>query len=158
VDGPFDAFLGHDPEKSHWSQLADKVPLIIPPALDKSAIFQHESLRSMWFQASKAIERASRIICMGYSLRTSDLTMAQFLKSSAPCSRIPFEIVNLNAIDTHFAQVIGSGYEFRQNEVDVDCVPWFVVKNCVPNKEDKIHVVRMTHWKKQLGDSTNSES
>lgn len=138
--------------------MTDKVPLIIPPALDKSAFFQHESLRSMWFQASKAIERASRIICMGYSLPTSDLTMAQFLKSSAPPTRIPFEIINLDALDKHFAQVIGNGYEFRHNEIDVDCIPWFVVKNCVPNKEDKIHVVRMTHWKKGSDDSTNSQS
>lgn len=82
--------------------------------------------------------------------------MAQFLKSSAPPNRIPFEIVNLNALDTHFTQVIGSGYEFRQNEVNVDCVPRFVVKNCVPDQADKIYVIRMTVWKKQTDKSSNA--
>jgi hypothetical protein len=102
----------------------------------------------MWFQAGQAIKKASKIICMGYSLPMSDLTMAQFLKSSAPTPHIPFEVVDVSSKYEHFSNVIGGEvYEFRQEGTDEDCIPKFVVKRCVPEQEDKTYVIRMTQWK-----------
>ena len=119
-----------------------KTSLIIPPTLDKSVFFQHEALRSMWFQAGDAIKKASRVICFGYSLPASDLTMAQFLKSSAPPNCVRFEIVDLELRDNfeskvqHFERIVGNGsYEFHQGYSGTDCVQNFVLSNL--NAEDK---------------------
>ena len=90
VDGSFDALMKRDPESLHWDHVGDKTALIIPPILDKNIVFQHESLRSMWIQASQAIRDAKKNVCMGYSLPTGDLTMGQFLKSSGPTRRSPY--------------------------------------------------------------------
>ena len=149
VDSAFDVFPdGKDREKMHQSYLSDKVPLIIPPALDKSAFFQHESLRSLWFQAGEAIKRADKIICMGYSLPGSDLTMAQFLKSCAPVKHIPFEVINFepNRAD-HFTSVLGEkSYGFIQELDGAMCIPRFVVQKLVTDNEDRRHIINMTSW------------
>jgi hypothetical protein len=60
VDGSFDALMGSDPESPDWEHVGDKIALIIPPILDKQVFFQHESLRSMWFQAGQAIRDATK--------------------------------------------------------------------------------------------------
>jgi hypothetical protein len=148
LNGSFDDYFYGDPEKSDWGKASDKSALIIPPTLDKSAFFQHESLRSMWLEASREIKNASKIICMGYSLPMSDLTMAQFLKTSAPIRQIPFELVDISPkCSEHFSNVLGNGtYNFRQEITDEDCIPKFVVKNCVSDEEDKKHVIRMSRW------------
>lgn len=148
IDGPFDALAGRDAEVDDWNLLSDKVPLIMPPALDKSAFFQHESLRSMWFRAGEAIRRASRVICIGYSLPISDLTMVQFLKNSAPSTPIPFLIVDLADKVQHFTRIIGNGYQFAQDQIGVDCVPKYVVNSCIANQDDRVYVLRMTPWTK----------
>jgi len=158
-DGVFDAAEGHDPENPHWAQIGDKTALIIPPVLDKSVFFQHESIRSMWFQAGEAIKSATRIVCMGYSLPSSDLTMAHFLKTSAPPRSVPFEIVDVVPKLDHFASVLGATqYDFHQSERDLDCIPWFVVKNCVQNDKDKFHVIHMTSWKRRPESSSPDET
>jgi hypothetical protein len=145
VDGTFDACEGRDPEKGHWTHLGDKKALIIPPTLDKRMYFQHESLRSMWFQAGQAIRKAKRIVCMGYSLPASDLTMAQFLRSSAPDNAIPFDIVDVVPKSEHFAKVLGTaGFEFQQGGLDSNAVRHYVVNHCVPNQEARDYVIRMT--------------
>ncbi len=148
VDGPFDALEGRDQESRHWTRIGDKTALIIPPVLDKSAFFQHESLRSLWFQSSQAIKSASRIVCMGYSLPGSDLTMAQFLKTSAPSQAIPFEIVDIDLKQTHFTSILGKNmYDFQQGAAEIDCIPKYVVSNCIPNQEDQADVYRKILWK-----------
>lgn len=107
----------------------------------------------MWVQAGQAIKEASKIVCMGYSLPTGDLTMAQFIRSSAPANRIPFEIVDVSPKSDHFASVIGGKvYEFQQSGIDKDCIPRFVVQQCVPNEKDKAFVTQMTQWEKPGGE------
>jgi hypothetical protein len=135
-----------DPEYRHWANTHDKVSLIIPPTLDKSVFFRHETLRSLWFQAGRAIAGARRIICMGYSLPGTDLTMAQFLKSCAPSPRIPFEIVNRDSSRReHFAALLGNDtYEFIQNETGDDAVLRFIVHSLAETREDRDYILRMT--------------
>jgi hypothetical protein len=150
VRGTFDAAL-RDPQKSDWMKTTDKSALIIPPTLDKSVFFQHESLRSMWYQASEKIKDASKIICMGYSLPMSDLTMAQFLKSSAPAKLIPFEIVDINSKSEHFRALIGGeAYDFRQGNINEDCIPEFVLRHCVNDEKLKIDVARSIQMRKSV--------
>ncbi|PTX90834.1 hypothetical protein [Opitutus sp. ER46] len=38
--------------------------------------------RALWFEAGEALQRARRIIAMGYSLPSSDLTMKHFLRTT----------------------------------------------------------------------------
>ena len=141
--GEIDRFFD-DADKTDWRRLSGKCPLIVPPTSDKSGFFQHEALRSMWFQAGEAIRRASRVICFGYSLPDSDLTMAQFLRSCAPPSRIGFEIVDLAERDKceskieHFTRIVGTGlYDFRQGYSGGCCILKFVKRELVTDPKDK---------------------
>jgi hypothetical protein len=144
VDGVFDIAEGRDADNVDWCRLGGKSALIIPPTLDKTVFFQHEALRSMWFQAGQAIRSADRLICLGYSLPKSDLTMAQFLKSCAPAKQTCFEIVNLEQRDQHFAETIGGDiYEFRQELVgDEQCVPKFVIKGLMNDRDEQVRAAR----------------
>ena len=141
--GETDRFFD-DADKTDWRRLSGKCPLIVPPTSDKSGFFQHEALRSMWFQAGEAIRRASRVICFGYSLPDSDLTMAQFLRSCAPPSRIRFEVVDLAERDNceskaeYFTHIIGKElYEYRQEYSGGCCIPMFVVKELIKDPKNK---------------------
>lgn len=130
LEGLFAAARGQDPESVHWTNVRDKTALIIPPVLDKNIFFQHEALRSLWALASQAIKKARRIVCMGYSLPSSDITMAQFLRSSSPDGRTPFAIVDLCSMIDHFAGVIGTtSYELTQDQTGQNCVEQFVTQN-----------------------------
>jgi hypothetical protein len=144
VDGVFDIVEGGNPDGVDWRRLSGKLPLIIPPVLDKSAFFQHEALRSMWFHAGEALKLASRIICLGYSLPDSDLALTQFLRSCAPPKNVHFEIVDLNVRDKleskieHFARLLsGDLYEFRHKYSGEACIPTFVIENCIDDPKEK---------------------
>jgi hypothetical protein len=62
--------------------VADKYPLLVPPIYDKSPLLTHETIRALWFEAGEALRRAPRVVCMGYSLPESDLTMMHFLRTT----------------------------------------------------------------------------
>lgn len=141
-DGIDGVFGGED--NADWHRLSGKCSLIVPPASDKSRFFQHEALRSMWFQAGEAIKQANRIFCLGYSLPESDLTIAQFLRSCAPPNRIRFEIVDLQERDNceskieHFSRIVGTElYEYRQEHSGVCCIPKFILKELISDSMDK---------------------
>jgi len=61
--------------------VADKYPFLVPPIFDKSALFTHETIRALWFEAGETLRRATRLVSMGYSLPESDLTMMHFLRT-----------------------------------------------------------------------------
>jgi hypothetical protein len=73
--------------------VADKYPLLVPPIYDKAALLTHETVRALWFEAGDALKHARRVVCMGYSLPPSDLTMKHFL-ATACGRRTTFEIVD----------------------------------------------------------------
>ncbi|MBI2856475.1 MAG: hypothetical protein HYX93_06490 [Chloroflexi bacterium] len=92
---------GWGESRTSWeadSRLAslDKVPLIVPPAAQKTPYFQHETIRRVWQLASEAIQGAERIFVIGYSLPLTDLGMRFFLHYSAPADEIPMSVVNTN--------------------------------------------------------------
>lgn len=153
LDGVFDMVDGSDPDRVDWHRLGGKPPLIVPPTLNKSAFFQHESLRSMWFQAGEAIKRASKIVCFGYSLPDSDLTIVQFLKSCRPQEQIAFEIVDLetgNKFESkveHFDRLIGKDlYKFQQKYSGTASIPEFVIKNLIKDPQDKAQAAMGINW------------
>ncbi len=76
---------GPDARRQHefrMKAVADKYPFLIPPVYDKTALLTHETIRALWFEGGDALRRARRVICMGYSLPESDLTMKHFLRTS----------------------------------------------------------------------------
>ena len=76
------------------SYARDKEALIIPPVAEKTTYFNNETVRRLWQEASEALESATRVFVIGYSLPISDLGMQFFLKRSLPISGTQWYIVN----------------------------------------------------------------
>ncbi len=74
--------------------LSDKVPLIVPPTIEKASFFQHETIRAIWWLAGQAIQSAERLVCIGYSLPETDLSFRFFLERNAPKNPIQLYLVN----------------------------------------------------------------
>jgi hypothetical protein len=94
--------------------VADKYPFLVPPIYDKSPLLTHETIRALWYSAGEALKQARRIVCMGYSLPESDLTMMHFLRTTCG-AKVRIEVVNQSerAID-NFRRL------FRETEVRVE--------------------------------------
>lgn len=93
--------------------IEDRYPLVVPPVLEKAPLFSHETIRSLWFSGAQALQSAERLVCIGYSLPASDLTMRHFLKSTIGRRAITIEVVNLTPeLSNHYRATIGAG-EFR---------------------------------------------
>lgn len=73
-----------DDHRHRLRAVSDKYPFLIPPIYDKSSLFTHETIRALWFEAGEALQQAREVICMGYSLPESDLTMKHFLRTTLP--------------------------------------------------------------------------
>jgi len=73
----------------------DKIPLIIPPVAEKSRFYGNRTIRILWADARRALEEADEILCVGYSLPVTDLTMKLFLQSVAR----PAKVVIVNKED-----------------------------------------------------------
>ena len=111
--------------------VADKYPFLVPPIYDKSPLLTHETIRALWFEAGEALVHARRVVCMGYSLPLSDLTMMHFLRSGCG-TRAEFEVVNQSreALD-HFTQLFhGTRVRVKQRVTGKDCVADYVDLLC----------------------------
>jgi hypothetical protein len=107
--------------------VADKYPFLVPPIYDKSPLLTHETIRALWFRAGAALRRASRIVCMGYSLPESDLTMMHFLR--ATCSpNACIEVVNQSdAAIKHFERLFrGTPVRVLQRASGENCISEYV--------------------------------
>jgi len=103
-----------DPNQERDSDMAasDKVPLIVPPTSEKSAYFQHETLRQVWHKAAETLGGATRVYCLGYSLPITDLGIRFFLQHGSPDQKIPMYIVNIEPETTQrYQELIGTAYE-----------------------------------------------
>ena len=102
--------------------LSDKVPLIVPPLIDKSRFFQHESVRRMWAEAALHLSQATRVLAVGYSLPDTDLAFQQFLLTASQNKRRQNKkklcVVNLEccAVD-HYRELLNGGAKATLGEV-----------------------------------------
>jgi hypothetical protein len=106
----------HDSDIPRWSIAASeykpspatdgRVPLVVPPTLNKTRYFENEKIRWVWRQASAALCQARRLFCIGYSLPDGDLLMRFLIHDSKVCDRqIPFYIVNTDlASPAHYSK------------------------------------------------------
>jgi hypothetical protein len=65
-------------------ELKDLVPVIIPPVLDKTGLFEHSTIKSMWSEAKNLLEEAKKVYIIGYSIPQTDLTVKFMLQSYIP--------------------------------------------------------------------------
>ena len=70
-------FSGSKKEKRN---LKDLVPVIIPPVLDKTGLFKHSTIKSMWSEAKNLLEEAKKVYIIGYSIPQTDLTVKFMLQ------------------------------------------------------------------------------
>lgn len=98
--------------------LQDKIPLIIPPVTEKIPHFRNEAVRNLWFQAGKALQKASRLFFLGYSLPETDLTMRFFLLANAKSAenngglKPKLYIINRNkAVAARYNSLLSGSYD-----------------------------------------------
>jgi len=79
----------------------------------KGSLFHHETIRSLWIKAAKALQNANRVFVCGYSLPLSDELIRFFLLTNA--RSIPIELYLVDTRDTanHFNERLGSKYRIR---------------------------------------------
>jgi hypothetical protein len=59
--------------------IADKVPMLIPPAATKAPFYQNRLLAAQWVQAGEAMREAEELILIGYSAPLTDLTVTTLI-------------------------------------------------------------------------------
>jgi len=72
----------------------DLVPLIVPPVFDKSAFYFNNSMRAQWTIARRALERATNVYVLGYSLPATDLSTAFMLQTAFAKSDGRLTVIN----------------------------------------------------------------
>lgn len=120
-----------DGEKMAQDYVMDKVPYLIPPTTEKSSLFRHETLRSIWSSAAKAIREADNVYALGYSFPMTDLGMSFLLKhNSMPrAGKSPKHLAVINSstqAQENAVRLIGSDYEVSASEPRADSIPEFV--------------------------------
>jgi hypothetical protein len=94
-------------------EIADKVPLIIPPTMDKTLFFKNETIRKIWQSAGRAINEAQRIFCMGYSFPVTDLMVRYFMLANKPKDKVLFYWVNINKHQDGLENVLPHSFEVK---------------------------------------------
>ena len=73
---------------------ADKETLLIPPVAEKTIYFNNETVRGLWKDAAAALQNATALYIIGYSLPISDLGMRFFLAGNSPDADSLVHVVN----------------------------------------------------------------
>jgi hypothetical protein len=109
--------------------VADKYPFLVPPIYDKSPLLTHETIRALWFRAGDALKHAQRVVCMGYSLPESDLTMMHFLRTTCG-SKARIDVVNQSTIATTNFERLFRGMDVRveQCATGENCIADYVAQ------------------------------
>jgi hypothetical protein len=85
---PLDGGWGGPPQP----RLAGMVPLVVPPLAVKSEYYDLSIVRDAWQRARRALSQATRLVVIGYSAPTTDLTvgalLSQHLRDGAPAAVI----------------------------------------------------------------------
>ena len=74
-------YFEHTDRKNDRRYTMDLAPLIIPPVLDKSKFFAHNTMKSLWVLARKYLETADKLYLIGYSIPETDLTVKMMLQN-----------------------------------------------------------------------------
>lgn len=117
---------------------SDLVPLIIPPVAEKSVFYRTRIVRLMWSEFRKAIENATEIYCIGYSLPKTDLTMRLFLRAHTYNSGKIVHLVNraqgIEELKQNYEQVF-TGCSVNADYVDDLNAISMMVENLIKSEE-----------------------
>ena len=117
----------HPQERNSLLSAGDKETLIIPPVVEKTTFFNNETVRRLWQEASDALEAATRVFVIGYSLPLSDLGMLFFLKRSLPIGKTTWYIVDrCSEVATRYQCLFEPQQTIRNDFVGKEAVPRFV--------------------------------
>jgi len=105
--------------------MPDQSPTLLPPTTSKSALFNNEIVRSQWRIARTALEDASVIYCLGYSLPETD-QMVRYLLSTLAGSKLVVPVDTQKAVATRYARLL-KPHRVVSNYVGTkDPIPTFV--------------------------------
>lgn len=82
-------------EDDRRRQLPARVPFVVPPSATKSSYYQNRLVRELWIQAGEALEAASHVSLIGYSLPMTDLTVSSMLERTLGGTQVPVHVVDL---------------------------------------------------------------
>jgi len=85
-DGKDQGWLRHPPGRE---------PFLVPPDANKSAYFDNPIVRELWAQARTALEWATSVTLVGYSLPATDTTFGGLLADTIGGRDIPITVVDL---------------------------------------------------------------
>ena len=105
----------------HKKFVADKRRFIVPPVYDKSSLLNHESIRSLWWQArNNALRLADNLYVIGYSLPETDAAMHTLLWEGtrvdpiAPSRPKTLYVVDVDQrVSQRYADRLGSYYDVK---------------------------------------------
>jgi len=83
-------------EDDRRRQLPARVPFVVPPSATKSSYYQNRLVRELWIQAGEALEAASQVTLVGYSLPLTDLTVSNMLNRALGGSELVVHVVDLD--------------------------------------------------------------
>jgi len=83
-------------EDDRRRQLPARVPFVVPPSATKSSYYQNRLVRELWIQAGEALEAASHVSLVGYSLPLTDLTVSNMLNRALGGSEVFVHVVDLD--------------------------------------------------------------
>lgn len=58
------------------------IPFIIPPVMDKSIFYKNTMLKKLWDDAHRALNNASKVVIIGYSIPQTDYSSQMLLRSA----------------------------------------------------------------------------
>jgi len=103
----------------------DKVPLVIPPTLDKSVFFKNETIRAIWRTAGKALQGSKRVFCLGYSFPKTDIMVQFFTLTNNPSGEVQFYWVNIEKPHDNLQSMLSRSYIINDAYVREDAVSAF---------------------------------
>ncbi len=112
-------------DKEIRAAVRDKVPLIIPPTLNKTIFFKNETIRIIWQTAGDALKRAHRVFCLGYSFPITDMMIRFFTLTNKAKENVTFYWVNINKHQVDLREILPKSYSINEDYVKDDAITAF---------------------------------
>ena len=106
-------------DSGRMKYVRDKRRFIVPPVYDKSSLLNHDSIRSLWWQAKmNALVPAERLFVIGYSLPETDVAMRTLLwegrRLGKGRGRKPLYLVDIDGtVVERYANALGRYYAIK---------------------------------------------
>lgn len=103
----------------------DKVPLIVPPTLDKTSYFNNETIRIIWQAAGQAFKIAKRVFCLGYSFPETDMMIRHFILTNENPEGAKFYWINLSEHAGKLEDLLPENYTIDRTYLGTDSIKNF---------------------------------